>query len=139
MNIEIRKSFRFIALLALIHLGALILLLTLPWPQMVLAAGMALILLHGLWTAWLLHGWPYQLTLRDDGTALVKTRQGHSEARIAAARRLPGTVQLLLKPAQGRSRALLLMQDAISAGDFHEISARIRQQRLPVRALVTPP
>ncbi len=67
----------------------------------------------------------------------MATAKERTQARVVAARRLPGAVQLVLKPARGRTRALLLMQDALSAADFHELCARIRQQRLPVRESAT--
>lgn len=94
---------------------------------------------HGFWTAWRFRCAPSRLILRDDGTVVVETRNGRSEARVIVARHLPGAIQLIFKPANGRSQALWLMQDAIAASDFHELCARIRQQRLPVREPVSPP
>jgi hypothetical protein len=123
---------------AVVHFGALLLLIPLSLSLPVSGIAVVLILAHGLWTVKWMTALPRKLTLRSDGTAVVETARHRTQLRVVAARRLPGAVQLVLKPAHGRSRALLLMQDALSAADFHELCARIRQQRLPVRESITP-
>jgi hypothetical protein len=137
LNIKINKSYWLTNGLILIHAGAVLLLWILPWPVTAIAAGMALVVAHGAWTVWRFLGAPQRLVLRDDGTIALETRYGRSDARVTAARHLPGAIQLIFKPANGRTQTLWLMQDAIAANDFHELCARIRQQRLPVREPVS--
>jgi len=109
------------------------LLALLPWPISIRISAIALVAGHAAWLTWRFRNGPNRLALHDDGYAILETTDKKRSMQVIAARHLPGAVQLILKPTHGRSCALLLIQDAISPEDFHELCARIHQHRLPVR------
>lgn len=115
--------------MVVLHLVALLIPLTFPWPAERIGIAMGLVIAHGIWLRWRLNRWPREISFTPEGAAVIK---GVSR-RVVSARRLPFAVQLVLEARKAEPRTVLLMQDALSPKDFHALCARIEQQQLPVR------
>ena len=78
------------------------------------------------------------LRIADNGDCMLTTAGGTVRGRIASASALPLFVRLVVKRDDGRSRALLILRDAVEPDEYRELRASVVQQRLPVRVTQSP-
>lgn len=71
------------------------------------------------------------LKISDEGLCTIQGGEPLT-AKIVRADVFAGFIRLRIALVSGRSRTLLLMQDALAPESYRELCARIRQGRLPV-------
>jgi hypothetical protein len=137
LNINIKKSFSLIAIVAGAHTGALLIVLVVPAALLAKSVMAALIVASLAWQ-WFAGSLAVQGNLRldADGACLFPAGEAGNHGqryRIVRATVSPLGLFLGLEHDTDGKRTLLVMRDAVSSQAFHVVRALVEQRRLPVR------